>query len=259
MTGMAKMMMLNNRCREAKDREFYIRERDPHGSYRGEMDYRGRNEMDNRNEGDMGYDMEGPESRRRRYKNGRFAPSSEHEPDKWKEGPVRKPMHEGGGEMRLIGFDRDEYSPNGRAEYNGGGESRMDYTRNRMHYHTPESGEMEHRKGQRHAGHASSKEDGMTYEHARKWVHKMRNADGTKGAHWKLEEVEELLDKKGIDCDPVEVWVAMNAEYSDRCKVNSKYGITSPEYYLESAMAFWLEDEDAVPDKLKMYYECIVK
>jgi len=101
---------------------------------------------------------------------------------------------------------------------------------------------------------------GMSYEKARRWVHKMRNADGTRGAHWKIEEVEELLEKKRMhDCDPVEVWVAMNAEYSDRCKVNEKFGITSPEYYLEMAKAFWLEDEDAVPDKLMAYYECIVK
>ena len=256
MTGMAKMMMLNSTRRgretEGRDREWVIREREPEQNY-GES----YNEMrEYRN--DMEYDMDGPESRRRRYKNGRFAPSSEHLPNKWKEGPVRKPMNEGGTEMRMIGFERDEYSPSGRAEYNGGGESRMEY--GRMNYTSPEAHEMEHRKSEKRAGHASSRETGMSYEKARRWVHKMRNADGTRGAHWKIEEVEELLEKKKMhDCDPVEVWVAMNAEYSDRCKVNEKFGITSPEYYLEMAKAFWLEDEDAVPDKLMAYYECIVK
>mgnify|MGYP003297311951 FL=1 len=87
----------------------------------------------------------------------------------------------------------------------------------------------------------------------------MQRADGEKGEKWSVEDVQKLVQKYGIKHDPVKVYVAMNAEYADRCEVNKRYGITSPEYYMESAIAFWLEDEDAVPDKMEMYYECIVQ
>lgn len=92
------------------------------------------------------------------------------------------------------------------------------------------------------------------------WADEMKNADGSRGAHWTLEQVKKLMQQRGITRHPAEdVWLAMNAEYSDRCVVNKKYGLVSPDFYLDSAIAFWLEDEDASEDKLGTYYDCIVK
>lgn len=247
MTGMAKMMMLNStrqgRETEGRDREWVVREREPERNY-GEP----YNEMrEYRNE--MAYDMDEPESRRQRYKNGRFAPSSEYHPNKWKEGPEKKPLDERNMEMRVIGFERAAYEPNG---------TTMDYRGNRMHYITPEAREMDQGKSEKHGGYAAGEEN-MKYKKAREWVSAMKNEDGARGGHWTLEEVEKLLKKNGSKCDPVEMWAAMNALYSDLAKVNGKHGMTSADYYMELAEAFFFGDKDAVDDKLWEYYRCIVK
>ena len=85
------------------------------------------------------------------------------------------------------------------------------------------------------------------------------NEDGTKGAHWSLSEIKSLMQQKGIECDPVMLWVAMNAEYSDRQKIAKKYGVDRNDFYLDSAIAFWLKDADAVKDKISAYYTYVVK
>jgi hypothetical protein len=53
----------------------------------------------------------------------------------------------------------------------------------------------------------------------------------------------------------------MNAEYSDRAVCNRKHGINDDNigYYVDAAMAFWLNDSDAVSDKEAAYYEHVVK
>lgn len=99
----------------------------------------------------------------------------------------------------------------------------------------------------------------MNWEMAEEWMSGIVNEDGTKGAHWSLDEVKRLMQQKGVECDPVKLWVAMNAEYSDRQKVNKKYGVDRPEYYMDSAIAYWLKDADAVKDKLSAYYTYVVK
>lgn len=99
----------------------------------------------------------------------------------------------------------------------------------------------------------------MNQEMAEEWMAGIVNEDGTKGAHWSLQEVKRLMQQKGIECDPVQLWVAMNAEYSDRQKVNKKYGVDRPDFYLDSAIAYWLKDADAVKDKLSTYYTYVVK
>lgn len=99
----------------------------------------------------------------------------------------------------------------------------------------------------------------MNKEMADEWMAGIVNEDGTKGAHWSMQEVKSLMQQKGIDCDPVQLWVAMNAEYSDRQKVNKKYGVDRTDFYLDSAIAYWLKDADAVKDKLSTYYTYVVK
>lgn len=67
-----------------------------------------------------------------------------------------------------------------------------------------------------------------------------------------------MMHERGIDCDPIEFWCAMNAVYSDFCEVLMDHGCTGTDLYLDLAKA-WLEDKDAVPDKARVYYECIVE
>ena len=216
--------------------------------YRMEGRYENRMETGNRY-------ME-PESRRR-YDNGRFAPSN---------------RYEGGSDMNTIGFNtegngfRNEYRGGGDERYDGGG--RMDSNRSyppeyrrspSMHYGGDYQAQFSVKPMHGEQKHGGTHRQEFDEHTARKWVKSMQRADGEKGEKWSVEDVQKLMQKYGIKHDPIKVYVAMNAEYADRCEVNKRYGITSPEYYMESAIAFWLEDEDAVPDKMEMYYECIVQ
>jgi len=80
-----------------------------------------------------------------------------------------------------------------------------------------------------------------------------------KDAYWDYYKAEQVMRKFDVQCDPVVFWACLNAEYSDRCEVNKKFGLDTIEYYVECVKAFWLEDEDAVKDKPCAYYKHIVK
>lgn len=97
----------------------------------------------------------------------------------------------------------------------------------------------------------------LTRETAEAWVAKMKNADGSTGAHWTVEQTKQLQAQKGIGLDPVKFWVAMNMMYSDYFPAADKAGIGSPEFYADLAKAF-LTDKDAKPDKLDRYYYAVV-
>ena len=100
----------------------------------------------------------------------------------------------------------------------------------------------------------------MTREMADEWMASIKNEDGTVGPHWTLEQVKQLMQQRGINnVDPVRVWVAMNADYSDRVAVNRKYGLDKPDYYLDAALAAWINDKDAVENKESAYYMYVVK
>lgn len=145
--------------------------------------------------------------------------------------------------MGRIGFEYDSYNMKrgrGGTYMHGGGGSPGDY-------------EM---------GHGEGMEYGLSYEDAEKWVDSMKNADGSKGGVWDIEEIEKFLKERGMKKDPVDVWAGMNALYSDLCEVMGKYYHTTDKdmnFWLEAACAFWLEDDDAVEDKLSVYYDCIVE
>lgn len=99
----------------------------------------------------------------------------------------------------------------------------------------------------------------FTQEMADEWTSHMENEDGTVGPHWTLKQAKEAMASREIDGSPIEFWVALNATYSDLCKVFKKYGIGNLDAYVDFAEAFWLDDKDAQPDKLARYYEYIVK
>lgn len=101
-------------------------------------------------------------------------------------------------------------------------------------------------------------EDSLTWEEAKRWAKKMRNADGSTGAHWSIDQTNIAMHKNNIECDECEFWITMNMLYSDYCAVAEKYGVAVIDFFACMAKAF-LEDEDAVDDKLTAYYDYIVE
>lgn len=109
------------------------------------------------------------------------------------------------------------------------------------------------------AAHSGETEDGpLTKEQAIGWVAFMENADGTRGGHWSMEETEVIRMQRGIDCDSVMFFAAMNMMYSDYCRAAEKTGAASIDFYAYMAKAF-LDDKDAAPNKLARYYYFIAE
>lgn len=132
-----------------------------------------------------------------------------------------------------------------------GGSSYVDHSR---------MDEMSHRSGEKMPGHAATRAaPKMTYDMAQEWMSGLKNADGSKGPHWSFEEVKNLMQSRGIQGDPLIIWVGMNAEYSDSVLLNRKYGVDRPEFYLDSAVSRWMNDKDAVEDKAAAYFMHVVK
>jgi len=107
-------------------------------------------------------------------------------------------------------------------------------------------------------GHAGSSPDPFDRKKAHEWVKKMKNADGSTGEHWTLEQASQVLKQKGFECDPAEFYATMNMLWSDYGTVAKRYGTDNVEFWAEMAKSF-LMDKDAEDDKLALYYECIVK
>lgn len=104
--------------------------------------------------------------------------------------------------------------------------------------------------GERHSA------DHLTVDQAKKWVSRMKNADGTTGPHWSYEIASQLMAARGIDCNTVDFWATLCMMYSDYCKVARAYSADNPNFYADLAAAF-LHDEDAAAGKLVRYWECI--
>ena len=228
-------------------------------------------------------EYDGPDSRfrdrrgREHYDNGRFAPQNDGgtwvDSRYWDDREAYRPMEsrypmttpyvqpvyrdrsgeEGGMRpVNRIGFrvsgDMDRIPPEFGREYRtDAGHRQMD--------------EMSYRQGDgRMSGHGSgSGGQPFTRELAQEWVHSMKNADGTTGPHWTEDQAKQMMEQKGISGPPLEFWVALNATYSDLCKVFQKHGINNIDAYIDFAKEFWLNDKDSVPDKLAAYYNAVAK
>lgn len=112
--------------------------------------------------------------------------------------------------------------------------------------------------GTQRMGGSQGHSEGLDMETAKEWTRGMKNEDGTTGPHWTMEQAKQLIEQRKLDVEPIEFYAILNAMYSDYCKVAKKHNINNMDFYVDLAMA-WLDDEDAVPDKALMYYECIVK
>lgn len=98
-----------------------------------------------------------------------------------------------------------------------------------------------------------------------KWKKQLHNADGSKGEHFRKEQIEQMAKQWGTDVNKyggADVFaMTMNMMYSDYCGVAKKYGVDRPEYYAELSKAF-LDDKDFEgegAEKLALYYKCIVE
>lgn len=90
---------------------------------------------------------------------------------------------------------------------------------------------------------------------AAEWIENMKNEDGSRGGKWTMEQTEKIRKQNGLEVDPVEFWAAMNASYSDLCKLAEKHGVNTPEFWVDYVMDFWFHDKDAGEHKVARYYE----
>lgn len=193
-----------------------------------------------------------PESRfrdrrgREHYDNGRYAPQSRYVPPVYDYPMYNYPMYEER-EMQPIGFRFDDYNTRGRGDYvrgHGAG-----YVGDELR------GERERMMG--HAGGYGGVMP-MDKHTAKEWAEHMKNADDTTGAHWTMEQTEQVMRQYGIQCEPAEFYAVMNMMYSDYCEVFKKFGVNKMDFYAEISKAF-ICDEDAQPDKTARYYDYIAK
>lgn len=124
-----------------------------------------------------------------------------------------------------------------------------------------QTGDWNKSAGQYEHGGASSKTVRMprphlTHDEAEEWCDSMVNTDGTKGAHWTMEQTEQVASQRGITCDKTDFWAVMNMMYSDYNKVAKNHSVDTPGFYADMAKAF-LEDSDAVDGKAYVYWDCI--
>ena len=105
----------------------------------------------------------------------------------------------------------------------------------------------------------------MTREDMERWSRSLMNDDGSKGKHFKMEQVEHAVKQADVDVHKyggMEVFcMAMNMMYADYCKVAKKFGADTPIFYAEMAKAF-LDDKDfrgEGEEKLWLYYKCIAE
>jgi hypothetical protein len=90
------------------------------------------------------------------------------------------------------------------------------------------------------------------------WVDNMVNEDGTKGAHWSMEQTKNVLRQRDSNISPEDFYVAMNMMYSDYYKVAKRFNVSSLDFYASMAEAF-LNDKDTAENKLSNYFEYVVK
>lgn len=127
--------------------------------------------------------------------------------------------------------------------------------------HRLEKEEYQIEKAVEHVEDAPKKEyRALTRYEAREWTAKLRNADGTQGEHWTMDQTKAVQKSNDIRCDEAEFYAVINALYSDFSKVMSSIGITDKDvdFWCRFAQG-WLRDEDAMPHKAMRYLKCIVQ
>lgn len=90
----------------------------------------------------------------------------------------------------------------------------------------------------------------LTEKMAYNWVQEMK----PKHEHWTIEETTSAMTSLGYNCNKIDYYVVANMMYNDY------YNLVKDDEELALKMAYmWLDDEDAVKDKLYEYYRHIPK
>jgi hypothetical protein len=90
----------------------------------------------------------------------------------------------------------------------------------------------------------------LTEEMAIEWVKAMLPV----GVHWDMDDTVSAMKQMGYNCDKLSFWVVANMMYNDY------YNIVKDDEELALRLAHdWLDDEDAVDDKLYEYWKHIPK
>lgn len=262
---------MEDKFRDRRGREHYNNGRfSPRGEYDGEMeeryyDGRGREHYDNgrfspmRNEG--GY-RDTRTQERSGY--GSYTPMHDvyrDETDMFYYGyPHISPIYNSK-DPRYDRREKEAMRPMNKIGFSVSGEGEMEKSVPHEFSHDFTRDEMSSRRGgERMSGYGAS--DGyipFTHQMGEEWTSHMKNEDGTHGAHWTMEQAEQVMSQRGIECDPMQFWVAINMIYSDYVKAAKAHNVGNKiEFYADMAKAF-LDDKDAQPDKLARYYEYIVK
>lgn len=198
----------------------------------------------------MGDENDRPQMRQEQY-----APGRPHMP------PMRAGWDEpnrmaGGG---YFAWDNDNQQP-----------ARMGYDRpeitggNITNMHDYQAGKNRHTNGK--IGFGEQDEDGMdhgwklTHDKAEKWVRNMRTTDDKPLQPISMAEAQRIAPNYGITGEHkmLEFWVVLNMMKSDYQTTGQKYASGAVDFYAGLAKD-WLDDRDAVEDKMAMYKKYIVK
>lgn len=222
------------------------------------------------------YGNGGATSRRRRDERGRYmegdeyaAPRSEYNRYlEYDERPSARQMGFGNmyderaaREMRggYASYNRADMNINDQHRMNSGGKHGefAEMGEHKRHY---EQGGMKHMEDYRKGG---DKPKPLTREKAEEWVESMQNEDPNReeGECWTLDEAKAIAKKMGMPTEGkklIEFYAVINAMYSDYYKVAEKFDLVEDDFFAELAKAF-IEDKDAVKDKVAVYYDCIVE
>lgn len=206
---------------------------------------------------------------REHYDNGRFAPARSEMPygvDMRQDRSGRDGGRRGGNRMPRNEMDEDDEEMRGDywpmppytiPPYGGGDNVNEIGFERGMNAHYESGDEMKQRHGEKEHGYAMGANE-FTNETAREWTSSMHNEDGTKGPHWTMEQVKQVMSQRGVKHDPAVFWAILNAMYSDYCAVFKKHGVNNMDFYVDMACA-WINDKDAVKDKAGAYFEYVVK
>ena len=175
--------------------------------------------------GEMRYEGDAEMARRRRYSNGRFAPRNE--------------------TQNRIGFEMGSEE-----------EPEMRYPMWPPMYENHYGGSRGKTEQMRGKG-SGTRFLPFDRKLADRWVEAMQEEAGKE--LWGREEVEKISRKYGMDdLDKNEFYAVFNAVYTDFCEVAKKWDVDKAEFFADLARAF-IEDDDAVGDKVAAYYACVVR
>lgn len=248
-TEMNRMGYGNMEMRDDPNMRGY--DRDRRGRFTGEMEMNRTYEYGPRS----GYDMEGRFRDNRRSEHGGSMNYSGEAESYWMPPYYEEPGME---------MNRYEMEDNGRMEM-----ERRNPVGFTAHFDSPGKSdasyqgmkEGNHMKGpsiQGRGGAMSQAIPELNRKTAEEWTSRMQNEDGSKGPHWSMDQVEQIMKQKNVRCDPAEFYAILNAMYSDYSEVAQKHGVHKQDFYIDMAKAF-LMDKDAVKDKAAAYYMYIVK